>query len=149
MSKKKKFGQILEQEGLMRAIRWLNQQTPYRYTAIFAFAGDTLRNIVLIDKENAEITDCPDCPVTSSYCTYIRQSGRQFNVETSLTDPRVENHPKRTVFQCYYGVPLYDRDRRLLGTICHFDPAPIQVTDEVATLLDDLAPLIAEKTFEK
>ena len=103
------FREMLDERGLSGAIRWLNGRAPYRYTAVFAFEGDTLRNVCLVDKENAEITSCPDSPVGNSYCTYIRESGRQFSVEASLTDARVESHPKRTSYQCYYGVPLFDK----------------------------------------
>ena len=143
------FREMLDGRGLCGAIRWLNERAPYRYTAVFAFAGDTLRNVCLVDKENADIVSCPDCPISNSYCTYIRQSGSQFIVESSLTDSRVEGHPKRTSYQCYYGVPLFDRDGRLIGTVCHFDTVPVRVSRDVANTLDDVASLIAEKAFEE
>ena len=145
----KGFREVLDDRGLPGAIRWLNERAPYRYTAVFAFAGDTLRNVCLVDKENADVTSCPDSSVTNSYCTYIRESGRKFGVEASLTDSRVEDHPKRTSYQCYYGVPLFDREGRLIGTVCHFDTVPIRVVPDVANALDEVAPLIAEKAFEE
>jgi hypothetical protein len=37
-------------------MRWLNDRVPYRFTAIFAFDVDVLRNICLIDKENQKST---------------------------------------------------------------------------------------------
>jgi hypothetical protein len=62
----------LEADGLWAALRWLNDRVPYRFTAIFAFDGDMLRNICLIDKENQSTTKCSDQPITESYClTYV------------------------------------------------------------------------------
>ena len=54
----------LEAGGLWAAMRWLNDREPYRYTVIFAFDGDMLRNICLIDKESQNITNCSDQPIT-------------------------------------------------------------------------------------
>jgi len=130
-------------------MRWLNSQVPYRYTAIFAFAGDTLRNICLIDKENVEIANCCDQPVTDSYCIYIYRSGQRFSVEQALLDKRVAGHPRQSNYQCYYGIPLVNGQGKLLGTVCHFGTSPIQVTDDVVTALDDLAPFIAEMAFSQ
>ena len=36
----------------------------------------------------------------------------------------------------------------MLGTVCHFDSMPVRVTEDVATVLDDLAPLITEAAFK-
>ena len=35
----------------------------------------------------------------------------------------------------------------MLGTVCHFDYMPIRVTEDIASVLDDLAPLITEAAF--
>lgn len=78
---------------------------------------------------------------------YVHRSGEKFSVEASLVDRRVAVHPKRPLVQCYYGIPLFDSERRVLGTVCHFGNSPVRVTEEVATVLDDLAPLITEAAF--
>jgi hypothetical protein len=130
-------------------MRSLNDRVPYRFTAIFAFDGDTLRNICLVDKENANTTHCGDQPVTDSYCIYIHRSGEHFGVEDSMVDARVEGHPRRRAYHCYYGIPLFGLDGKLRGTVCHFDVAPVHVTDDVVTALDDLAPCIAAAAFNE
>jgi hypothetical protein len=142
-----KFRAILKSDGLRAAIRWLNQGVPYRFTAIFAFDGDMLRNLCLVDKEDELVTTCADLPITESYCIYVRSSMRPFGVEESRKDKRVEGHPKRSSLQCYYGIPLFSREGDLLGTVCHFDIEPIRVTDDIAITLDDVAPLIASAAF--
>lgn len=134
-------------DGLWAAMRWLNATAPYRFTAIFAFEGDMLHNLCLIDKEDPGITHCADQPITESYCIYIHRSGEQFCIEQALHDHRVHGHPKQRSYQCYYGIPLLGADGRLLGTVCHFDTTAVPVSGDVVTALDDLAPIIAEAAF--
>jgi len=141
------FKGILKTDGLWAAMRWLNDRVPYRFTAIFAFQGDLLHNLCLVDKDNANITRCPDQAITDSYCIYIHRSGERFSVEDALLDGRVEGHPKQRSYHCYYGIPLVGPDGNLLGTVCHFNSAPIRVTEDIVVALDDLAPLIAEAAF--
>jgi hypothetical protein len=142
-----KFKMILNTDGLRAAMRWLNDGVPYRFTAILAFDGDTLRNICLIDKQNQNVTNCSDQPITQSYCMYIHRSGEPFGVDEASLDKRVALHPKRQSVQCYYGIPLFGSKGKILGTVCHFDGMPVRVTEDVATVLDDLAPLIVAAAF--
>jgi GAF domain-containing protein len=144
-----KFDRTLQADGLRAAMRWLNDRVPYRFTAIFAFDGDMLRNICLIDKENESISNCSDQSITESYCMYVHRSREMFSVEETLLDSRVAAHPKRKTVQCYYGIPLFGSEGELLGTVCHFDYLPIRVTEGVASGLDNLAPLIAAAAFSK
>jgi hypothetical protein len=117
------FKGTLEADGLWAAMRWLNDRVPYRFTAIFAFQGDMLRNLCLVDKDNADITGCPDQAITDSYCIYIHRSSERFSVEDALLDRRVDGHPRQRSYHCYYGIPLMGPDGNLLGTVCHFDSA--------------------------
>ena len=137
----------LEADGLWAGLRWLNDRVPYRFTAIFAFDGDMLRNICLFDKENQSTTKCSDQPITESNCLYVRRSGERFSLEEASLDKRVALHPKRQSVQCYYGIPLFDSEGKMLGTVCHVDSMHVRVTEEVATALDDVAPLISEAAF--
>jgi hypothetical protein len=143
------FKTITEIDGLQVAMRWLNSRVPYRFTAIFAFEGDMLRNVCFVDKQDPDVTTCTDQPILDSYCTYIHRSWKTFGVEQASTDARVVGHPKRESYQCYYGVPLFDAHGRILGTVCHFDILPQSVIEDVATTLDDLAPVISEAAFER
>ena len=78
---------------------------------------------------------------------YIHSSRERFNIEQSLLDKRVAEHPKRRNVQCYYGIPLFGSQGQMLGTVCHFDSMPLRVTESVAEALDDLAPLIVKAAF--
>jgi GAF domain-containing protein len=138
------FRQLLRTEGVRAALRFLNSISTHRFTALFRFEGDTLRNLHLIDRDNPQVERCPDLPVLKSYCVYVRDSAKPFLMDDSLHDERVEGHPKRKVVQSYCGVPLIDVDGTLFGTICHFDFKPIPFTQDEAFLLDEVAPLLIQ-----
>jgi hypothetical protein len=141
------FKEVLQTGGLWAAMRWLNSKVSYRYTAIFAFDGETLRNVCLVDKQNPAITGCPDQPITESYCVYVRRTQYPFSVEQASKDTRVDGHPKQRSYQCYYGIPLVDSKGKMVGTVCHFDADPTKVREDMVTALDDLAPQISEAAF--
>lgn len=142
-----KFKVRLTADGLWTAVKWLNETVPYRFTAVFAFEADSLRNVCLVDKENPDITNCPDQPIADSYCVYIYRSGDRFDVEHATRDKRVEGHPKQQTFQCYYGIPLFGPDGKVKGTVCHFDKDPVHITDDCASALDEVGSLIAQAAF--
>jgi len=78
MTAAEQFQARIDSDGLQTSMRWLNQQVPYRFTAIFRFDGDMLRNVCLVDKLNSEITRCDDQPITESYCIYINHTRKKF-----------------------------------------------------------------------
>jgi GAF domain-containing protein len=139
-----RFREVVTQSGLWTAMRWLNSHTPYRFTAIFRFDGDLLRNVCLVDKQNSQVVKCEDQPITDSYCIHIHDTGRRFLVEDSSVDARVADHPKRGSYDSYYGIPLFDHDHRMIGTVCHFDPAPVTLPDSVVSEFDELGQSIAD-----
>jgi len=145
----REFKARMSGEGLWSALRWLNSGVPYRYSAVFALSGETLHNLCLVDKTDSGVTGCPDQPLTESYCLYVRRFGTSFGVTEARVDSRVTGHPKREAYQCYFGVPLYGRDGKMVGTVCHFDTAPRDLTAGIAETLDEVAPLIAEVVFPK
>lgn len=75
-----------------------------------------LRNVCLVDREQTEVRNRPEMPMTESYCVYVRESGAEFGVEHAHIDCRVIGHPKTGRYQSYYGVPLIGDDARLAGT---------------------------------
>jgi GAF domain-containing protein len=141
------FKARLANSGLWTAMKWLNESVPYRFSAVFAFRGDSLHNVCLVDKENPSITNCSDQPISDSYCVYVHRTGERFSVEHAMLDRRVEDHPKRQTFQCYYGIPLFDLDGKVVGTVCHFDRDPVHVTEDCASALDDVGSMIAQAAF--
>jgi hypothetical protein len=103
----------------------------------------------LADKENPAITRCRDQSIMDSYCIYIHRSHEKFVVEEASRDDRIEGHPKRHEYQCYYGIPWFASDGKMLGTVCDFGNAAVHVTAGVVMALDDLASVIVDAAFGK
>jgi hypothetical protein len=111
---------------------------------VFRFEGATLKNICLVDRQQPDVKECPEMPVSESYCVYVRDSANEFGVEHAHLDCRVIGHPKTGHFESYYGIPLLEDDGQLVGTICHFDEAPIALEPQVSVVLNDVAPFVTE-----
>ena len=130
--------------GVRGALQHLNGRTPHRFTSLYRFEGDMLRNVTFFDRQNPDQAKCEDIPVAASYCVFVRDSGTRFVVQDSWFDEQVRDHSKRKVVQCYCGVPLVDRDGRMFGSICHFDVKPGIVSRDDIELLEYMADLLRE-----
>ncbi len=128
--------------GPRAAIAFLNSLTDHRFTSLYRFDGETLRNITFYDREHPDLEICEDIPVMASYCVFVRDSGRMFMTAEAQNDDRVQNHPKQRTVQSYCGVPLLDRAGKLFGTICHFDFKPRRIADLDVELLEYMATLL-------
>jgi GAF domain-containing protein len=141
------FRSIVSSKGLQEGIRALNQEAPHRYSAVFEFRGAMLHNLCLVDKLNPDIQPVGDQSIAESYCIYVQRTAESVAIDDARADPRAEGHPKRGIFFSYYGVPLFSEDRRVLGTVCHFDERALAVPQSVADAMEDVAPLIVETAF--
>jgi GAF domain-containing protein len=137
-----RFRDTLEADGVRAALRFLNARSIHRFTALFRFEGATLRNLHMIDRDDPTVERSPDLPVLESYCVFVRQTAQPFLTSASLSDPRVEGHPKQRSVQSYCGIPLMNEDGTLFGTLCHFDFEPIGFASEEVFLLEAVAPMI-------
>ena len=113
------------------------------------FDRDMLRTLTFYDRANPTAIPPDDIPVEASYCVYVRDSGRPFHVENSLSDMRVELHPKRLEIQSYVGVPLEDDNGLPVGTLCHFDFHPVPIPEETVRLMEDFAKLLKEHSAHR
>lgn len=134
---------LLAQGHVREALRYLNGLTSFRFTALYRFDKDQLRNRVFYDREHPEVQTTETIAVEASYCIYVRNNRGPFLVADSLQDERVAGHRKRPEVRAYCGVPLVDDRGWMYGSLCHFDyePHPLQETDVL--LLEDIARLLA------
>lgn len=133
------FKNLLREQGIVEALRFLNSKSAHRFTALYAIDGAILRNICLVDKENDAVRRAESIKVTDSYCLYVRNSGQKFITPESLRDERLQDHPKQATIQSYCGMPLVG-DKAMLGTLCHFDFTPLAYTEEEILLLERITP---------
>ena len=143
-----KFRLIVNSKGLTAAMRALNLETSHRYSAVFEFRGEVLHNLCIVDKLNPDVQPVGDQPIGDSYCVYVKRAAGVIAFEDARSDARAEGHPKRDILFSYYGVPLFSYERRVLGTVCHFDERAMPVPEGVAEGLEVVAPLIVEAVFK-
>lgn len=134
--------EILRNQGIRPALIYLNGLTEHRFTALYRFDADTLKNHYFFDRENPELDSTPDIPMMASYCVFVRDQADTFTTSDAMQDDRTRDHPKRREVQAYCGVPLCDANGNVFGSICHFDFRPISISDGNVALLEAVAPLI-------
>jgi len=133
---------ILRSKGVRAALIFLNGLTQHRFTALYRFDEETLRNLYFFDRDNPSQLSTPDIPVMASYCVFVRDRRAPFATSDSLKDDRVKSHSKRQILRSYCGVPLRDVNGEMFGTICHFDFRPIPIADENVELMEAVGPLL-------
>lgn len=133
---------LIRDGQVRRALALLNARTAHRFTSLYRFDGDTLRNVWFFDCEHPERETVDDIPVLASYCVFVREREATFRVDDADADARVAGHPKREEIRAYCGVPLLDDMGRMFGTICHFDFRPLAISDENVALMEALAPML-------
>jgi GAF domain-containing protein len=132
--------------GVRSGLIFLNKLTSHRFTALYRFDGELLRNLFFFDRENPGQVSSPEIPILASYCVFVRDSGETFNVSNSEEDERVAGHPKRLQIRAYIGVPLLDEDGKMFGTICHFDVQPRPIEEENVQLMEQMAGILKKST---
>lgn len=119
----------------------VGELSPCRFTSLLRFTADnTLSSVWTHDRENPEIDPFPlGLPIEASYCVLVREAGATWTTEDARTDPRTANHPKREELATYIGVPLRRRDGQMFGTVCSYDPRPLQLVAPVRDAVEKAA----------
>ena len=125
---------------LRGALMYLNSLTRHRFSSLYRFDNEMLRNVVLFDRLNPEQPRCDDLPVLASYCVFVRDEQATFRVDDSHIDARLGSHSKRAQVRSYCGVPLLDECGSMFGSLCHFDFDPLPISAENVALMEALAP---------
>lgn len=133
---------VLRAADLRGAVMFLNSLTLHRFTSLYRFDDETLRNVVFFDRDNPGQETCDDLPVMASYCVFVREAAETFTIADSRGDERLGDHPKRPHVRSYCGVPLLDERGHMFGTICHFDFVPREISAENVELMEAIAPLL-------
>ena len=128
--------------GATEAIAMLNSMTECRFTSLYQFFGDKLHNLTFFDRQDPSAGVLDDIPIDVSYCVFIRDTDRPFCLEDSLHDSRTTDHPKRQEIRSYFGVPLQDGHGNTIGTLCHFDFQPKEISDEVIAVTEEFASFV-------
>ncbi len=131
---------ILDAEGLHAALTFLNGRTPHRFTGIYRFDGDILRNVHLVDVYTPEVRRGDDAAMDATYCSLVKAEDAPFATPDARTDERLQTHPARDSVISYCGVLLRDAAGVPYGTLCHFDLQPCEVPHGEMPLMEAAAP---------
>jgi hypothetical protein len=135
------FERCLAGDGLRGALRFLNGRTPHRFTGVFRFDGDMLRNVALVDKWHRNVERGDDVPLAEAYCAHLRRTGEPIEVADGHSDPRTP-WMKGSPVVSYCGAVIEDEQGQPWGALCHFDSARCESKDSDLPLLAAAAVLI-------
>lgn len=134
------FQDALGGSGLHGGLRFLNQRTPHRFTGVYLYDGETLRNVCLFDRFNPAPGQGDDAPIGNTFCSLLPQFDGSLAFAEACKDVRASHIETPVVSYC--GVQLRDQDGAPIGTLCHFDLKPCQPRISDRPFLDRVAPLL-------
>lgn len=138
---KRRFEAILYSAGIPAALGFLNARTPHRFTGIYRYDGDMLRNEYLYDQFHPKVIKGEDVPLAQAYCSIVAHTGAALEVlDTAKLSPSQIIAGSPVISYC--GVLIRDYQDQPFGALCHFDMKPCQVRVSDLPLLEAVAPLL-------
>jgi hypothetical protein len=113
------FTDLLQQQGVHAALEYLNRRTPHRYTGLFRFDEEMLRNEVLFDRNQPSVRQGLDVPLAVTYCALVGQQEAPLTILDAALDPLAQGVDTPVISYC--GVLIRDDQGRAYGTLCHYD----------------------------
>ena len=133
------FTRVLSQQGVHAALGYLNSRTPHRYTGIFRFDGQHSRNLMLFDRYDPLVRQGQDVPLAEAFCSLVGRQEEPLQILDAALDPRAQQVDTLVVSYC--GVLIRDAQRRIFGTLCHYDLELCQALAMNLPLLEAAAQL--------
>jgi GAF domain-containing protein len=132
-----KLQRVLADQGVVPALRILNGRAPHRFTGIYEFSPQILRNVHLIHAYEPETDHGSDVPINDAYCVLL--ADRQQISFGEPTDAAV-SIPGTSPVVSYCGVLLVQANGEPFGSLCHFDTKRCQRPASELKLLELAAP---------
>jgi hypothetical protein len=132
---------MLAARRLHDALRYLNSRTPHRFTGVYRYDGDLLRNEALFDRFKPELRRGDDVAMCDAYCALVGERREPLEFEDARVDGRFEVKAGSPVVS-YCGVLIRDEQDRPFGTLCHYDVMRCQERVSDIPLLEGAAPLV-------
>lgn len=137
-----KIRHVLEEHGVLSALRILNGRAPHRYTGIYKYTPDILKNLYLVDAFDQEVTKGSDVSLEDAYCVIL-------SYERKVAFGRTEDAPcpvkLASPVVSYCGVLLMRSNGEPFGSLCHYDVARCQEPSTQMPYLEAIAPHIVAK----
>lgn len=129
--------------GVHAALRYLNGRTPHRFTGVYRYEGDMLRNVALFDRHEPDRLVGIDISMADAYCANVERSRQALEFSDSKTDGRFSYLPGSPVV-CYSGVLISSPQGEPYGTLCHYDVRHCETRTSDLPLLKAAVPFIYE-----
>lgn len=139
-----RLARLLDDKGVAETLKALNARTVHRYTGLYRYEGDTLRNLALADRMNPEIAKGVDAKLETTFCSLVEKGRASFVVVDGSADPRVAGLPIQPDIRSYCGALVRNADGTPFGSLCHFDHEPRAVPADELRVLEQLAPMVAK-----
>ena len=134
----------LQNGGMHEALRWLNSRTPHRFTGIYRYDGDILRNLHLFDRFDPTVRSGGDTPLIATWCALVGQLDSSLEVPDGAKEVRFPLLPVTQVIS-YCGALIRDENGDSYGTLCHFDMRPCEERKSDLPLLEAATPLFYQR----
>ena len=135
---------LLLRHGLRPMLVFLNGMTSFRFSAVTRLEDGTQKTVCYYDREDPRPDALPDIPESDSYCQYVKARRGVLWVRDASREPLLQAHPARNEVRAYCGVPLFDREGNVLGTVCHFHADPLEIAERDSALLQAVAELLMQ-----
>ncbi len=137
-----KIRHVLGEHGVLAALRILNGRAPHRYTGIYKYTPEILKNVYLVDAYHQEVTKGDDVSNEDAYCILLSN-------ERKIAFGRAEDAPcpikLASPVVSYCGVLLIRSTGEPFGSLCHYDLARCQEPSTQMPYLEAIAPQIVTK----
>ncbi len=133
--------EALRTSGLHAALALLNARTVHRFTGVYRYDGDTLRNVALFDRFAPDVERGVDAPMIATYCAIVPSVGASLEVADGRSDSRFPWMQDNSVVY-YCGVQICDDAGAPVGTLCHFDLQRCETPSSELPLMGVVAPLL-------
>jgi GAF domain-containing protein len=138
------FEKLLATEGIRAALYAVLRQSQYRFISIFRFKDGKATSAVHVDRTDLSVTQAGEVADTATYCCYVRDADHPFATADASLDPRTRDHVAREVVRSYCGIPIFEPDGALIGTLCHYDLEPRDPEHLNLSLLLQVSSAIAQ-----
>jgi hypothetical protein len=135
------FEQTLREQGLHAALGLLNGRTAHRFTGVYRYDGEWLRNVALYDRWNTALPRGEDALMRETFCAIVPGVGSTLEVIDGATDVRFPWMNENAVVS-YCGALIRGETGDPYGTICHFDVNRCEAASSQFPLMSAAAPLI-------
>ncbi len=136
-----KLERALAAQGIVGGLRVLNGRAPYRFTGIYRYSPNILRNVCLVDALEPALERGTDVALEDAYCPLLSER-KQLAFGDLDHLPCAVKRASPVVSYC--GTLLVRSTGEPYGSLCHFDTSRCQRASTELEFLESVAPRFME-----